>query len=277
MIISITRPPRQLQTWEYYCQIKLDFMRHQWQVLECFWKSDQKSTLIAGFWTCNERGTSRGSKPVHIGDLHMGLISRLHRAELTAANTTIKNLSEAVVNFSCTGNVSKTQEEEVGPTPQLPLMMMTPHTDATLAPWWVKSANPMVIKPTWNMTTVPQQPPAAMSNRPKANPHCLILQFKLPIPEREHKNVDIAHKEINTLLDTLEVPMYFHIMAVNWSRNGNLIITTMASGMVKDLLSHSEMIGKIFMGNTLISALPDLAYFRAKVNMLSTKDFEGNV
>src|SRR5258708_3721163 len=82
MIISITRPPRQLRTWEYYHQnrtIKLDFMRRQRQVLECFWKSDQKSTLIAGFWTCNEQGTSRGSKPVHIGDLHMGLISRLHQ------------------------------------------------------------------------------------------------------------------------------------------------------------------------------------------------------
>src|SRR5258708_3385294 len=84
MIISITRPPRQLQTWEYYRQnrtIKLDFMRRQRQVLECFWKSDQKSTLIAGFRTRNECGTSRVSKPVHIGDLHMGLISRLQRAE----------------------------------------------------------------------------------------------------------------------------------------------------------------------------------------------------
>src|SRR5258708_33733530 len=80
MIISITRPPRQLRTWEYYRQnrtIKLDFMRCQQQVLECFWKSDQKNTLIAGFRTCNEQGTSRGSKPVHIGDLHMGLISCL--------------------------------------------------------------------------------------------------------------------------------------------------------------------------------------------------------
>src|SRR6266446_9229103 len=82
MIISITHPPRQLRTWEYYRQnrtIKLDFMRCQRQVLECFWKSDQKSTLIAGFRTRNERDTSRGSKPVRIGDLHMGLISCLHR------------------------------------------------------------------------------------------------------------------------------------------------------------------------------------------------------
>src|SRR6266436_2416050 len=85
MIISITHPPRQLQTWEYYRQnrtIKLDFMRRQRQVLECFWKSDQKSTLIAGFWTRNERGTSRGSKPVRIGDLHMGLISRLQQSQV---------------------------------------------------------------------------------------------------------------------------------------------------------------------------------------------------
>src|SRR5258708_30785781 len=38
-IISITCPPRQLQTWEYYCQnrtIKLHFMRCQQQVLEYF-------------------------------------------------------------------------------------------------------------------------------------------------------------------------------------------------------------------------------------------------
>src|SRR5260221_14599532 len=66
-------------------------------------------------------------------------------------------------------------------------------------------------------------------------------------------------------------------MAVNWSRNGNPIITTTASGMAEDLLAHSEKIGRIFTGNTLISALPDIEYFRAKVNMLSTKDFEGNV
>src|SRR5258708_5576522 len=73
--------PKATTDREYYRQnrtIKLDFMRCQRQVLECFWKSDQKSTLIAGFWTCNEQGTSRGSKPVHIGDLHMGLISHLH-------------------------------------------------------------------------------------------------------------------------------------------------------------------------------------------------------
>src|SRR5258707_4924413 len=81
-IISITHPPRQLRTWEYYRQnrtVKLDFMRHQWQALECFWKSNQKNTLITGFQTCNEHGTSGGSKPVCIGDLHMGLISRLHQ------------------------------------------------------------------------------------------------------------------------------------------------------------------------------------------------------
>src|SRR6266436_8645573 len=96
MIISITCPPRQLQTWEYYHQnrtIKLDFMRRQWQVLECFWKSDQKSTLIAGFWTCNERGTSRGSKPVRIGDLHMGLISRLQQAAVLPSETTTEMLT----------------------------------------------------------------------------------------------------------------------------------------------------------------------------------------
>src|SRR5258705_1953754 len=72
--------PKATTDREYYLQnrtIKLDFMRRQRQVLECFWKSDQKSTLIAGFRTRNEQGTSRGSKPVHIGDLHMGLISHL--------------------------------------------------------------------------------------------------------------------------------------------------------------------------------------------------------
>src|SRR5258708_29871842 len=90
MIISITHPPRQLWTWEYYRQnhtIKLDFMRRQWQALEHFRKSDQKSTLIAGFWTCNECGMSRGSKPVHIGDLCIGLISCLHCSSAAFASS----------------------------------------------------------------------------------------------------------------------------------------------------------------------------------------------
>src|SRR5260221_3967793 len=46
-----SHPPRQLLTWGYHRQnrtIKLDFMRRSQQVLECFWKSDQKSSLIAG-------------------------------------------------------------------------------------------------------------------------------------------------------------------------------------------------------------------------------------
>ena len=79
-IISVSHPPRQLLTWEYHRRnptILLYFTRRQRQVLECFWKSDQKNTLITGFRTCNEHGTSRGSKPVHIGDLCMGLISCL--------------------------------------------------------------------------------------------------------------------------------------------------------------------------------------------------------
>ena len=79
------------------------------------------------------------------------------------------------------------------------------------------------------------------------------------------------------MLDSLQVPAYFCVMAVNWLRNGNLIITTIAYGTAEDLLCHAEKIGKIFTKNTLVSALPDIDYFRAKVNMLSTKDFEGNV
>src|SRR5258708_14287512 len=79
--------------------------------------------------------------------------------ELATANATIKNLSKAVVNFSCTGNVSSTQLEDMIPTPQPPTKTTTPHTNATPAPRWVKSANPTVIKPTCNTTTVPQQPP----------------------------------------------------------------------------------------------------------------------
>ena len=115
------------------------------------------------------------------------------------------------------------------------------------------------------------------ATKPKANLHRLILQFNLPILENECKNADIAHRDINMLLDTLEVPTYFRVMAVNWSRNGNPIVTTTSSGTAEDLLGHAVDIGKIFTGNTLVSALPDIEYFRAKVNMLSTKDSEGNI
>ncbi len=108
----------------------------------------------------------------------------------------------------------------------------------------------------------PKQPiVVTTTTKPKANPHCLILQLNPPILETEHKNADIAQKEINRLLDALEVPMYFWVMAVNWSRNGNPIITTMASGTAEDLLAYSKKIGKIFTGNTLVSALPDIEYF----------------
>jgi len=55
--------------------------------------------------------------------------------------------------------------------------------------------------------------------------------------------------------------MSFPAMAVNWSRNGNPIITTTASGTAEDLLAYSEKIRKIFTGNTLVLALPDIEYF----------------
>src|SRR5258708_5698241 len=84
--ISVSHPPRQLLTWEYHRQnrtILLDFTRCQQQVLECFWKSDQKSTLITGFWTHNKHGISGGSKPVCIGDLCMVLIYCLQHRHIS--------------------------------------------------------------------------------------------------------------------------------------------------------------------------------------------------
>ena len=71
--------------------------------------------------------------------------------------------------------------------------------------------------------------------------------------------------------------MYFHVMAMSWSRNGNPIITTMAYGVAEDLLRHAEKIGRIFTKNSLILALPDIDYYQAKVNMLCTKDIKGNI
>src|SRR5258708_21176289 len=184
--------------------------------------------------------------------------------ELAIANTTIKNLSKVVVNFSHTGKVPMTDQELTDPMPQHAPKQVPPQETSPPAPHWVKSANPTVIKPTWNEASNPKQPPVETTTKPKANLHCLILQFNPPILETECKNADVAQKEINGLLDTLEVPMYFHMMAVNWSRNSNPIITTMASGTAKDLLVHSKKIGKIFTGNTLILALPDIEYFQAK-------------
>src|SRR5260370_40642513 len=51
----------------------------------------------------------------------------------------------------------------------------------------------------------------------------------------------------------------------------------MAYGVAEDLLGHAKKIRRIFMKNSLISALPDINYYQAKVNMLCTKDFEGNI
>src|SRR5260370_12442989 len=135
----------------------------------------------------------------------------------------------------------------------------------------------MVIKPTWKITSKAPQLTTELTPKPKANLHQLILQFNPPIPENKRKNVDLACKDINSLLDTLGVPTYFCAMAISWSRNGNPVVTTTAYGTAGDLLKHADKIGKIFTANTLISALPDIKYFHTKVNMISTKDFEGNV
>ncbi len=51
--------------------------------------------------------------------------------ELATAHTTIKNLSEVVVNFSHTGNVVTTHQEAVTPTPQPTLKQTTPPQDIT--------------------------------------------------------------------------------------------------------------------------------------------------
>src|SRR5260370_6774554 len=198
--------------------------------------------------------------------------------ELDTARTTIKNLSEAVVNFSHTRNALAHQQEKEEEAPQPATHQANPQTNTThTSPCWTKSANPTVIVPTWNIKPKAPQPAAESTPKPKANPHQLILQFNPPIPETERKNADIAHKDINNLLDSLEVPTYFHAMAVNWSRNSNPVVTTTASCTAGDLLGHAEKIGKVFTANTLISALLDIEYFCIKINMISMKDYEGNV
>ncbi len=141
-------------------------------------------------------------------------LSKTH-AELAMAHTTIKNLSEVVVNFSHTSNVLTTQQEvatpmpQPSPMPQPTLKQTTPQVPTPPTTQWVNLANPMVIKPTQNANTNPQQTPKEAPTKPKANPHQLILQFNPPIMEPKHKNADLAHKEINMLLDSLEVPTYF--------------------------------------------------------------------
>src|SRR5258708_16597241 len=98
-----------------------------------------------------------------------------------------------------------THEEDVARTPQPPLKTTTPNTNANPTPWWVKSDNPTVIKPTRNTTTVPLQSPATTNTRPKANPQRIILQFNTLIRETMRKKAVITRQEINTLLYTLEV------------------------------------------------------------------------
>ena len=102
-------------------------------------------------------------------------LSNVH-IELAMAHTTIRGLSEAVVNFSCTGKVSTYQQDEVVKKHQ---------TNPAPAPalCWVKSANPEVIKPTHNTTLKLAQPMLNTLLKPKANPHQLIFQFNPPILE----------------------------------------------------------------------------------------------
>src|SRR5258708_5691146 len=100
---------------------------------------------------------------------------------------TIKNLSEAVVNFSCTSKVPMQCQDLMVPMPQHAQTQATPLEASPPTPCWVKSTNPPVIKPTWNNMSNPKQPPVETTTKPKANPHCLILQFNPPILETKHK------------------------------------------------------------------------------------------
>src|SRR5260221_11023293 len=76
-IISITCPPRQLRTWEYYRQnrtIKLHFMRHQWRVLEYFPKMRDfilpQTGLLRSMLGPSDLGPGGGSYNKPISRLH---------------------------------------------------------------------------------------------------------------------------------------------------------------------------------------------------------------
>ena len=132
--------------------------------------------------------------PTHNTDMTDADRDKLSKAhtDLTTMNTTIKNLLEAVINFSCTGNVSTHQPEKTVET-HLPTPKQTPPTSNS-APMthWIKSANPSVIKPTHNLVPNTKQLSPDTPTKPKANPHHLILQFNPPIPELKWKNADAA-------------------------------------------------------------------------------------
>ena len=131
--------------------------------------------------------------------------------ELDSAHTTIKNLSEVVANFSHNGNILVPLQQKEEHTPQKSIPQTIPQPNMTPAPKWIKSANPMVIKPTQNGTSKTTLPATDAISKPKANPHCLILQFNLPIPEHKRKKhgYSIACRDINSLLESLEALMYF--------------------------------------------------------------------
>src|SRR5258707_15700788 len=88
-------------------------------------------------------------------------------AELATAQSTIKNLSEAVVNFSHTNKVPIQPQEEVEITEPPPSKQIAPQANTSPAPRWVKLANPTVIKPTQNTTSSPQQLQLNMQPKPK--------------------------------------------------------------------------------------------------------------
>ena len=114
------------------------------------------------------------------------------RVELTMANTTIKNLSEAVVNFSHNKNLLVPQQDKKEITPQTPASMTNPLPNTMPDSQWVKSANLTIIKLTQNAMLKSPQTSIDATSKPKANPHHLILQFNPSIPEPERKNGDIA-------------------------------------------------------------------------------------
>src|SRR5260370_38572480 len=102
----------------------------------------------------------------------------------------------------------------------------------------------MVIKPTHNAApnapNAPQQ--QADTTKPKANPHRLILQFN-PQSWNPNARMQMWAKRRSTPCWN---PLKYQCTSVqwqliNWSNNGNPIITTTANSIVEDL-GHAEKI-----------------------------------
>ena len=146
-----------------------------------------------------------------------------------------------------------------------PMTTATPMTRPAKPSWasiTEKPAKPTNKPTNQTIQTLSQLPP----DIPTADPHCLIIRVSPPILKTDKPNSIEAQAKINKMLEKKDVPHNLHVMAIGYSRVGNIKVTMTHSCKALDLMKYSKDIANIVMKNEVLSAILDKEHYCVKIN-----------